>query len=175
MEFSIIVACTKAGGIAKDGAIPWNIPEDIQHFRRTTLSTSKRQFVNAVIMGRRTWESLHCKPLKGRVNIVVSTTLDQDDVLGAIVVRSFDHAHFKLREFPNIENVFVIGGERLYKDALYNHRYTKVYLTLVNNDIECDTFFPIDVLHHRYSIVDQTSESTKDSYSYSFITLNQKV
>jgi dihydrofolate reductase len=91
---SVVVAATAAGGIGRDGTIPWNLPSDMAHFRAVTTAVppdaaaggagaaaagggapAKR---NAVIMGRRTWASLPAKhrPLKGRLNVVLSASPD---------------------------------------------------------------------------------------------------
>ena len=177
MEYCIIVACTSDGGIGKDGKIPWDIPEDLAHFKDVTTSVNDPSNVNAVIMGRRTWESLPdaSRPLRSRVNFVVSRTLSQDDITGAIVVRSLDQAHAKIREFKAIDKVFVIGGAELYREALYNHRYTKLYMTLVYNNVECDTFFPISGVQYRYSLKDATKDSEKNDWSYTFLTFEQNI
>ena len=66
---TLIAARARNGAIGKDGTLPWHIPEDLKFFKRETLG-------GAIIMGRRTWESLPFKPLKDRLNLVVTSTLD---------------------------------------------------------------------------------------------------
>ncbi len=61
---TLVVARAKGGAIGRDGDIPWHAPEDLKMFQRETLG-------GALVMGRRTWESLPVKPLKNRLNIVV--------------------------------------------------------------------------------------------------------
>ena len=140
MNYIIIVACDVNGGIGKDGKLPWYIPPDMKYFKTVTTEAPENT-INAVIMGRKTWESLGKKPLPNRLNIVISATLEDSyipDADAPIIARSFDHAHTKLKEFSNgsggickINNVFVIGGESIYKEALYDYRYTKLYITYI--------------------------------------------
>jgi dihydrofolate reductase/thymidylate synthase len=152
MEYGIIVACTSNGGIGKDGKIPWNIQEDLRYFQKTTLKTEDSRRVNAVIMGRKTWESLPIKPLPRRINVVVSTTMNIQNNEGALVARSLEHAHSLINQYPYIGRIFVIGGSRLYKDAMFDHHYTKVYLTNIYTDHECNTFINLKLLKERYKI-----------------------
>lgn len=156
MEFAIIAAITNDGGIGMNGTIPWKIKEDLIRFRiLTTVAAEGR--VNAVIMGRRTWQDIPGLVLPKRINFVVSSSLYNsehrdkiEESTGVILVTSLDHAHAKLKEYHNIEKVFVIGGVALYKEALFNHRYTKAYITRIYENHVCDTFFPYKLLELRY-------------------------
>lgn len=65
---TLIAARARDGAIGKDGQLPWHLPEDLAFFKRETLG-------GAIIMGRRTWESLPFRPLKERLNLVVTSTL----------------------------------------------------------------------------------------------------
>lgn len=75
-SLSVIVATTSRGGIGKDGALPWTLPEDMAHFKKVTtaLPPGVVDRSNAVIMGRKTWESIPEKfrPLPGRINVVLT-------------------------------------------------------------------------------------------------------
>ena len=117
------------GVIGRDGDLPWRLPEDMAHFRRTTLG-------HAVIMGRKTWESLP-KPLAGRHNIVVSRQADYA-APGADVVGSLEAARALVA--PSDDLPFVIGGASLYAQALPNA--TVVHWTEVDAEPEGDTHFP---------------------------------
>ena len=129
---NIIVAIDKKRGIGLKNTIPWFHKEDLQYFKKMTLNTT-------IIMGRKTWESLSHKPLKNRYNIVVSTTKKNkngEDFLA----KSFEEAleHSKTIEKP----IFVVGGSRLYKDAMNHSDCRKIYITYINETHNCDTFFP---------------------------------
>jgi dihydrofolate reductase/thymidylate synthase len=73
---SVVVAASKDWGIGKDGGIPWRLPGDMAYFREVTMATTDPEKHNAVVMGRRTWDSIPAKfrPLKGRTNIVLTRT-----------------------------------------------------------------------------------------------------
>lgn len=85
-------------------------------FHNSLIPTAK----NAVVMGYKTWLSLNCKPLVGRVNVVL-TQKHREDIghdIDIIIVTSMDDAWAHLQRMPNIENVFAIGGCQVYKAAL---------------------------------------------------------
>jgi dihydrofolate reductase/thymidylate synthase len=73
-SFEIVVAASVNGGIGLAGQLPWHLPQEMARFKALTLQTANNDHSNAVIMGRRTYESIPSKfrPLKGRVNIVLS-------------------------------------------------------------------------------------------------------
>ncbi len=91
--FSIVVAADEAGGIGKDGRLPWHLSGDMAFFKRLTMEPPAPSLRNAVVMGRKTWESISRKfrPLAGRLNVVI-TANDQFDVPGVLRVESFDAA-----------------------------------------------------------------------------------
>ena len=90
-HFSIIVATNIHGGIGKNGTIPWKEKDDMRFFRSMTTKTIDEDKINAVIMGRVTFESLKETPLKDRVNVVV-TSKDKYSQNDLLVARSLDHA-----------------------------------------------------------------------------------
>lgn len=112
----------------------WRIPDDLKRFKQLTLG-------HPVIMGRRTFESILQslgKPLPGRTNIVV--TRDQNYAHeGAIVAHSLEEALEKARAIDN-EEIHIGGGADIYKQAL--PYVDKLYLTLIDDVREGDTFFP---------------------------------
>lgn len=128
----IIVAMTRVGHvIGQRGKLPWNIPEEMRHFRKTTLGYP-------VIMGRVTYQSIvgylgH--GLKGRTNIVVSTTLQE--AKGATVVSSLDEA---LRCVTNDEQAFIIGGAQLYAAGL--QVADELLISFIDQQYSGDTVFP---------------------------------
>lgn len=127
---SLIVAMARDNAIGENGQIPWHLPEDLAHFKKTTLG-------HPVIMGRKTWDSLPFKPLKGRRNIVVSRNpelkIDGADCFTALAAA--------LESCISEETPFVIGGEQIYKIAM--PFATELVITEVNTSCpDADAFFP---------------------------------
>ena len=128
---SLIAAVARNRAIGKDNQLLWHLPEDMQHFRETTRG-------KPVVMGRKTWESLPEKfrPLPGRQNIVVSRD-PAYKAHGADLAGSLEAA---LALASGAEEIFVIGGEQLYRAAL--PLADRLYLTEVELTPEADAFFP---------------------------------
>lgn len=146
--------------------IPWAIPEDMKRFARLTKGGGK----NAVIMGRKTWESLprRMQPLPGRRNIILSRS--QSEFAGAESAPDLDAA---LRLCVGNEKVFVIGGSRPYMEAL--HRGCDVlHITHVHNLFPCDTFFP-RVEAYGYVPVRWSQKMMSGETRYSFVTYEKTV
>lgn len=161
-DFSLVVAATVPEfGIGLDGSIPWRIPEDLKFFKETTTFTKDESKQNAVIMGRKTWESIPSKyrPLPSRLNIVLTRNTNSDvaktikSTDNCIVSSSFENAMEHLSWPPyseSIETVYVIGGSEIYNLCLnkYQENISAIYLTKVfldesKKDIKCDKFFKI--------------------------------
>lgn len=128
MNLSLIVARARNGVIGRDNALPWRLPEDLAHFKRTTMG-------HPVIMGRRTWESLG-RPLPGRRNLVV-TRNPAWTAIGAERMGSLDDAVAACAEHAE---AFVIGGAELYAAAL--PRVTRAVVTEIDRDFDGDTHLP---------------------------------
>ncbi len=127
---SLVVARARGGAIGRDGEMPWHLPEDLRLFQRETRG-------GAVIMGRRTWESLPEPPLPERFNCVVT----RSDVSGAdAVVSGLEDAVAACREAGH-SRIYGIGGARLYAGLMpMAHR---LLITEVDLDVpDADTFFP---------------------------------
>ena len=132
---SIIAAIGKNRELGKDNQLLWHIPDDLKRFKQLTLG-------HPVIMGRKTFDSIAAAiggPLPGRTNIVVtrgSTALTtSDNVLRAT---SLEDALAQARAIDS--EIFVIGGGQLYAQAL--PQADRLYLTLIDDAREADTFFP---------------------------------
>jgi dihydrofolate reductase len=148
--FNIIVACTLNGGIGKNGSIPWTAPLDLKHFYKLTTMRPKDK-TNVLIMGRRTYQSIGNKPLKDRVNIVVSKTLvvmSECIAPNIIIASDLEQALNISYNIKDVHDVFVIGGSELYKEAIIHKDCNNIYLTQIKENIECDAFFPIDLLQN---------------------------
>ena len=125
---NIIVAVSDNLAIGRAGDMPWHISADRKYFNRTTLG-------HTVVMGRKTLESIGCRPLRNRRNIVVSSTLEPGD--GFEVAGSLKAA----LEMAFGEEIFIMGGGRLYAQAISVAE--RLYVTHVHTVVEdADTFFP---------------------------------
>jgi dihydrofolate reductase len=148
MKIHLIVATDRKGGIARGGNIPWKIPKDMEYFKRTTIGAGR----NALIMGRKTWESIPNHPLPDRVNIVVSyqsqfANTQDGDGGGAIWKNSIEEAIFWCTEHDTeLDDVFVIGGEQIYNSFMmhYPDVLESIYVTRIDDDYKCDQFFYLD-------------------------------
>lgn len=152
MKFSIITAADLNRGIGIENRLPWQLKGDLKHFQELTTK-AKSGLINAVIMGRKTWESLPMKPLKDRLNVVLSRSsieLPTDVILAS----SLDDAFEKLKE-KNIDQIFIIGGQSIYSEAINHPDCEKIYLTEVLAQFPCDAFFP--------SINEKTFKRTQSS------------
>lgn len=127
----LIYARAANGVIGKDNAMPWHLPEDLAHFKRTTLGCP-------VIMGRKTWDSLPAKfrPLPGRLNIVVTRDVDWR-AEGAAAAHSLEAARALC---PPDSDAWVIGGAQIYAQAL--PLASTVVVTEIARDFEGDAFAP---------------------------------
>ena len=138
--FDVVVAADLDWGIGKANGLPWpKLRGDLAHFRRVTTSTVKEGARNAIVMGRKTWESKEVggKPLPKRLNVVVSRnplTVPE----GVVAARSLDEA-LAVRD---VETIFVVGGAGLFQEALADARLRYVYLTRVEGRFDCDVKMP---------------------------------
>jgi dihydrofolate reductase len=125
MKIIIIAALSRNRVIGKNGKLPWQIPEDTARFKQLTTG-------HTVLMGRKTFESLG-RPLPNRQNIVITSKC----INGA---RTYGSLDFALQALKNEEEVFVIGGGQLFAATL--KMADEIHLTLIDKDVEGDTFFP---------------------------------
>lgn len=155
MTLTLIVAHDPDLVIGKDGALPWHYPEDLKHFKRTTLG-------HTIIMGRGVFEELNEKPLPGRRNIVLSTTRNYDHV------DTFSSLEEALRHVEEGE-VFIIGGGVLYRQTL--NEADKLIVTLIKKKFEGDTYFP----EYRDQIGSRWIEKSKEEYEEIDILVYEKI
>lgn len=153
-KVSIIAAIDEKRGIGKNNDLLFKIPEDLERFRQITKG-------RAVIMGRKTWDSLPAKPLPNRYNIVIThdAKFKVDDsregkdfkVVGSLdeaLMESIKHdassSMYKNEEnkIHNTDEVFIIGGGQIFKEALDKNLVDKLYLTIIDASFDADTFFP---------------------------------
>ena len=131
MKLHLIYARAANGAIGKDGVMPWHLPEDLAHFKRTTLGCP-------VIMGRKTWESLppRFRPLPGRTNVVVTRQRDWQ-AAGTQVAHSLEDA---IRLCGDVPDAWIIGGADIYAQAL--PLASTAVVTEIEANFEGDAFAP---------------------------------
>lgn len=158
---SAIAALSNDRSIGLDNQLLWNIPADLKRFKEITDG-------HPVIMGRKTWESIPEKfrPLPNRTNIIV-TRQNDFQTLGTLVAHSIEDA-FKKAEEIDREEIFVIGGQQIYEQAL--PKIQKLYLTLVDSDKKGDTFFPD---YSEFSKETFREEKDHDGLTYTWINLER--
>lgn len=161
---SIIVAKTKNHVIGKNNQLLWHMPQDMQHFKRTTLG-------HHVMMGRKTFESIN-KPLPGRKLIIV-TRNPHYRVEGCTIVHDTTAA-LVVAEQTGATEIFIAGGGEIYKETLAV--VDKIYLTEIKAQLEGDVFFPI-INVNEWQEVKRICHAAdaKHSYAYDFVELARKI
>ncbi|KAH7162413.1 dihydrofolate reductase-like domain-containing protein [Dactylonectria estremocensis] len=164
LELTLIVAATRNMGIGANGTMPWTgLRKEMQYFARVTTRIPQgapSTAINAVIMGRKTWDSIPSKfrPLKDRLNIVITRSapalVDPDtgaasEAAGAgagaeaVKVNSLEAALQLVRARADVGRVFVMGGAQIYDAALKLDEARRVLLTSIDREFDCDAFFPL--------------------------------
>jgi dihydrofolate reductase len=146
----VIAAVAANGVIGRGGQLPWHLPDDLKYFKQLTLG-------HAVIMGRRTFESIG-RPLPQRRSIVVSSSLSPPPQVE--VVRTLDEA-IRLAK----DDAFVIGGAMLYAEAI--PRADILHLTELDDTVEGDTCFP-PFDRSQWRIVEETRHERDDRHAHAF-------
>ena len=157
MPLHLIYARARNNVIGKDGDLPWHLPEDLAHFKKTTMG-------QPVVMGRLTWESIPEKfrPLPGRSNVVVSRQ-NNYPATGASVVNSLEAA---MALFPADQVVWLIGGAQLYSQGL--PLASQVVVTEIDADFAGDAYAP--VLNYDWQEVRRSSHHSAQGLNYSLVT-----
>ncbi|XP_059653784.1 bifunctional dihydrofolate reductase-thymidylate synthase-like [Cornus florida] len=147
--YQVVVAATPNMGIGKDGKLPWRLPSELKFFKDVTMATSDPVKKNAVVMGRKTWESipLEHRPLCGRLNVVLtrSGSFDIATAENVVICGSVASALELLAASPyclSIDKVFVIGGAQILRETLNAPQCDAIHITEIEASIECDTFIP---------------------------------
>lgn len=158
-NFSIIVAIDEAGGIGRNGRLPWRLPGELRHFREVTVGEGS----NAVIMGETTWWSLPEKfrPLPERRNIVLSK--ENKAFNGARTATSFEEA---FAHAASAEKIFIIGGASVYQQAITLDACREIFVTRVKGEHGCDVFFP--VIPADFRLVAKTEPTAEADETYWF-------
>ena len=161
MRLHLIFARAANGVIGNQGTLPWHLPEDLAHFKRSTLGCP-------VIMGRKTWDSLPPKfrPLPGRVNVVI-TRQPGWHAQGAVVAHSLQAATALCEAHPD---VWVIGGAQIYAKAMPLAATAEI--TEIDISPEGDAFAP--VFSPEWLETRRESHMAANGLNYCFVTLAKK-
>lgn len=167
MNFSLVVAADENMGIGLKGDLPWRLKGDLAYFRDLTSKTQNPNKKNAVIMGRTTWESIPEKfrPLPNRLNIVLSHKLAKEGLNGAEVANSIQAA-LLLAEKYNVENCFVIGGGKVYRETIDLPECQRIYITEIKGNFSCDTYFPNFKEHFKLQSNSELKEENNITYQF---------
>jgi dihydrofolate reductase len=161
VKISLLAAVARGGVIGRDGTVPWYLPEDMVRFRELTVG-------HAVVMGRRTWDSLpdRFRPLPGRRNVVITRNPEWSGT-GAERAGSLEDA---LRLLASEDHVFVIGGADVYRAAL--PLADMLLLTEIDLEVVGDTFFP-EWRREEFVEVARESGISEDGIRFAFVSFRR--
>lgn len=170
MEYALIAAMDRERGIGKDGTLPWRLSDDLQYFHTVSTGTPPPGKRNASIMGRTTWESIPPKrrPLQYRLNVVITSDPNYEVPEGVIRVGSLEAALAAVADRDDVHELFVIGGGRVFSEAINRPECTKLYLTEVDTVVGADAFFP--EIPPDFKEVSRSEQREENGYQYQFVT-----
>ena len=163
---NIIVAMCKNRGIGYKNQLPWKLKNEMQYFKKLTIGNGN----NAVVMGKNTWLSLNDRPLKNRDNIILSNTMSS-----AIKHKDTYVLYNKEYSEPNIlewigmfkyDKMWIIGGESIYNRFINTEHIDKIFLTEIDQEFECDTFFPN--IPSNFKLLEESNTMHEKDISYKF-------
>jgi dihydrofolate reductase len=176
-NFSIILAVDNENWIWAANDLAWNIPEDRKYFRDITTNTVDKKKQNAVIMWRKTWESIPEKyrPFPKRQNYILSrkyknNTLNEE---WAYLFSDIDACLHQISERNDIEKIFVIWGAQIYNQVLSHQHFKKAYVTRIYHKYHCDTFF--DWLPLDFDLESRSEMKTYEWVEYEFSIYVKKI
>lgn len=152
---TLVVAIDAQRGIGINNKLPWHLPEDLAHFKRTTSG-------HPIIMGRKTFDSIG-RPLPNRRNIVVTRNPEWRHN-GVEAVTSFDDALKLARD----AEIMVIGGAQIFAEAL--PLADRLVVTEIGRTFDCDTFFPEINPQQWKEVAREQHRSEQQGFDYAFVT-----
>jgi len=155
----VIVATDSAGGIGINNTLPWRLPEDLAHFKRTTSG-------HPIIMGRKTFDSIG-RPLPNRRNIVITRNLDWSHP-GVESVLSLEEAE----KLVAGSDAYIIGGAQIYAQALPLAQ--RLIVTEINRRFDCDAFFPAIDLQQWQAVARESHHDATQDLDYAFVTYQRR-
>ncbi len=159
-KVSLVVAMANNRVIGLENKMPWHLPADLSHFKKTTMG-------HAVIMGRKTYQSIGFS-LPGRHNIVLTQSKD----FQAKQVTVASNIQQAIEAAGDVKEIMIIGGSTIYQQFL--PLAERLYLTLIDLRVKGDTFFP-DYQHQKWTMTQQQTHQQDENnpYAYQFITLDR--
>lgn len=162
-KISIIAAVADNYAIGKSNNLPWHLPADLKHFKSLTSG-------HAIVMGKRTFESLPSGPLPNRKNIVLTSIMSEGVNQGYFEADSLEDA-IDLCEHE--DKVFIIGGATVYRQSI--DKVDSMYITWVHDEFVADTFFPqFDKEEWTEVSREDFDADEKNAYAYSFVEYKRK-
>ena len=161
MKINLIVACGNDGQIGLNNKLLWHIPEDFKNFKKLTSN-------HVIIMGRNTFESLPGM-LPDRIHIVISSK-DLERKENLYVVKSLEEAIEKAKEFLYFkeEQVWIIGGGKVYQECLEKKLIDRIYLSLVDYNGPADTYINLYYLNNFNLIFSEKYNETEKTPKWEF-------
>ncbi|XP_032525298.2 dihydrofolate reductase [Danaus plexippus] len=159
VKLNLIAAACENMGIGSNGSLPWRLKKEMEYFTTMTTKVKDASKINAVIMGRKTWDCIPNKyrPLENRLNIVLTRHVDviKDKVpKDVVVVSGLDEAISYIIDRNDVESTWVIGGSSVYQASMDHPNCGKIYLTEIQKTFDCDTFFP-NINRQRFHLIDE--------------------
>jgi len=163
--YACVVAADADRGIGRANDLPWpRLPGDLAHFKRITAGTRSPARQNAVIMGRRTWDSIppRYRPMPERINIVVSRSTGA--LAGAHTVAPNLDLALAAATAAGAESIYLVGGGQLFAVAVDDPRCAAIYYTRIEARFEHDTAFP--AFEDRFELVAEDPPRTEAGVRY---------
>lgn len=162
-KISIIAAVADNLAIGKSNDIPWHLPADMKHFRQLTTG-------HAVVMGKRTFESLPNGPLPNRKNIVLTSVMSEGVNEGYFEADSLEDAVYLCE---NEKQIFIIGGATVYNQCI--EKVDSMYITWVHREFLADTFFPVIDFDKWEEVIHEDHDADENNlYPYTFSEYKRK-
>jgi len=159
---NLIVCLDDKNGIGKNNKLAWSLKHDLKHFSKITTNT-------IVIMGRNTWNSLPVKPLKNRLNLVLSKSIYSTNYENTFFFSTFLLLNEFLKNIESNNEIFIIGGKSIYEYFLKENLIKKIYMTKINHNYNCDVFFPNIDLNDKFKIISNSDYIIENNIKYKYI------
>ena len=150
---NIIVATCLNDGIGYKNSLPWNFRSDLKYFAKLTKGNGN----NAIVMGKNTWNSLPFHPLPKRENLILSTTLNKENNKNCF--KDIEELKNHINN-SNYDETWIIGGSNIYEQFINDKDVKRIYITKINKEYECDTFFP--KFSDDYQLIKTTTQIEND-------------